>query len=540
MRKILWSVLLASPLAFVGLGLTNSSVVAQTVQNNNENQVLEQLNQYSLEGNKQDSLNQVTNVSELRDVSPGDWAYEALRSLVERYGCIAGYPNGTFRGNKAMTRYEFAAGLNACLNQLERILGGGNNDDIEKLTRLTEEFKAELATLGTRVDKLEERVGFLEDHQFSTTTKLQGEVVFSVSDVLSDLQDDSKNENTVFQDRVRLNLVSSFTGKDSLNTRLSASNAKLREGLDQGTLTYQTNGKTDNSVEIDWIGYYTPLGDKGQLYVAYNPLFVDFVPSVSPYLDSFGGATGSLSSFAESSPIYKILNGNAGAGINYNLTDNFMISAGYIGGGDKGAQNPQDKAGLFNGGYSALGQLTWTPSDDFQLAATYVRSYFPTGSSSLFDLGVGTSTVNNFIGAAATEANSYGLEASFKLSPSFVINAYGGYTSANRITGNKADAEIWYYGAGLALPDFGKEGNLLGVVVGAEPYVGGQFVGKNLVNNGDDDIALHVEGFYKYQVNDNLSITPGVIWIRSPFGQTKSGNDDQSALIGVVRTTFTF
>ncbi|HBB32401.1 MAG TPA: hypothetical protein DC064_11540, partial [Cyanobacteria bacterium UBA9273] len=44
---------------------------------------------------------------------PGDWAYEALRSLVERYGCIAGYPDGTFRGNRAMTRYEFAAGLNA-------------------------------------------------------------------------------------------------------------------------------------------------------------------------------------------------------------------------------------------------------------------------------------------------------------------------------------------------------------------------------------------------------------------------------------------
>jgi hypothetical protein len=55
-----------------------------------------------------DAMSQVTNVSQLRDVSPGDWAFEALRSLVERYGCIAGYPDGTFRGNRATSRYEFA------------------------------------------------------------------------------------------------------------------------------------------------------------------------------------------------------------------------------------------------------------------------------------------------------------------------------------------------------------------------------------------------------------------------------------------------
>ncbi|HEY9606390.1 MAG TPA: iron uptake porin, partial [Allocoleopsis sp.] len=80
---------------------------------------LEQRNQYTQEP---DNLSQVTNVSQLRDVQPGDWAYEALRSLVERYGCIAGYPDGTFRGNRAMTRYEFAAGLNACLTQIEKLI----------------------------------------------------------------------------------------------------------------------------------------------------------------------------------------------------------------------------------------------------------------------------------------------------------------------------------------------------------------------------------------------------------------------------------
>jgi len=73
---------------------------------------LDQINRYSNEGNKNNSQSQVTSVSQFSDVQPTDWAFQALQSLVERYGCIAGYPNATYRGNRALTRYEFAAGLN--------------------------------------------------------------------------------------------------------------------------------------------------------------------------------------------------------------------------------------------------------------------------------------------------------------------------------------------------------------------------------------------------------------------------------------------
>lgn len=148
-------------------------------------EVLQQIQQYNSSAG---SLDQVTNVSQLSDVRPTDWAYEALRSLVERYGCIAGYPDGTFRGNRAMTRYEFAAGLNACLQQIERVIQSSTESfvtkqDLETLQRLVDEFRSELTTLGTRVDRLAGRVAFLEDHQFSTTTKLRGEAVFAVSDL---------------------------------------------------------------------------------------------------------------------------------------------------------------------------------------------------------------------------------------------------------------------------------------------------------------------------------------------------------------------
>jgi Carbohydrate-selective porin, OprB family/S-layer homology domain len=130
-------------------------------------------------------LSQVTSVSQLSDVQPTDWAFQALQSLVERYGCIAGYPDGTYRGNRALTRYEFAAGLNACLDQVLALVQGPTGIDPEelaKITRLQEEFAAELATLRGRVDALEARTAELEANQFSTTTKLKGEVIFALAD----------------------------------------------------------------------------------------------------------------------------------------------------------------------------------------------------------------------------------------------------------------------------------------------------------------------------------------------------------------------
>jgi hypothetical protein len=85
------------------------------------------------------SAEQVTSVTQFSDVYPTDWAYQALSNLVEQYGCVAGYPNGTFRGNRAMTRYEAAALLNACLDRVTEVT--------DELRRLIAEFETELAVL---------------------------------------------------------------------------------------------------------------------------------------------------------------------------------------------------------------------------------------------------------------------------------------------------------------------------------------------------------------------------------------------------------
>lgn len=55
-------------------------------------------------------------------MQPTDWAFQALQSLIERYSCIARYPDGDFKGNRAMTRFEFATALNACLDKVNQII----------------------------------------------------------------------------------------------------------------------------------------------------------------------------------------------------------------------------------------------------------------------------------------------------------------------------------------------------------------------------------------------------------------------------------
>merc|ERR1712054_123612 len=328
-----------------------------------QDELLQQLQNYSQEGNSNDVNEQVTSVSELRDVSPTDWAYEALRSLVERYGCIVGYPDRTFRGNRATSRWEFAAGLNACLNTMERSIQENVavlREDIEKLKRLMQEFEAELAALGARVDNLEGRVAFLEDHQFSTTTKLVGEVIMAVTAAGGSRS--SEDNQAVFQDRIRLSFNTSFSGEDLLVTRLSASTGTgtdrftlnepnlrvLNPNTDQpigiafaeNTLINPTATQTfnigprrneeNNDVTIDWVGYYAPIEPledwRINTYVApWGGRWHHFVPTLNPFFEDFDGGKGSLSTFAQRNPMYRI---GGGEGFEGNCDGNSRLVNG--------------------------------------------------------------------------------------------------------------------------------------------------------------------------------------------------------------------
>ncbi|MBH8566828.1 iron uptake porin [Nostoc sp. CENA67] len=562
--KAIWSFLRQAPLIVLVAPIVGYSRLAiaspanNTTSNSESNQTEQSLDPIATT----DAVAQVTSVSQLSDVQPTDWAFQALQSLVERYGCIAGYPNGTYRGDRAMTRYEFAAGLNACLERINELIGTSTNnlvkkEDLATLQKLQEEFSAELATLRGRVDALESRTSELEAHQFSTTTKLNGEAIFAVAGIASgdNASGEKINRNTILGDRIRLNFDTSFTGKDLLRTRLQATNLNAFSG--NSTFTPQGDFRfaggtfandNNNDVGIDALLYQYPLAKNTNVFVEANAGAADdFTNTVNPYLDGDGGS-GAISHFGTRNPIYYLVNGT-GLGIQHQFSKNLELSLGYLA---NDAANPQNKSGLFNGPYGAIAQLTVKPTEKFTLGLTYVNSYnndfTANGSTGSNRANLRSALLNNpnlpdalapFSGAdLPTSSNAYGAEASLQLSDKFILGGWAGYTntrilSSNGSGVNRGTLDIWNWAVTLAFPDLGKKGNLAGIVVGMEPYVTSSSVAQI---GKDKNNSYHVEAFYQYKVSDNISVTPGIIWLTSPDNNSNH-NDD---VIGALRTTFTF
>lgn len=492
--------------------------------------------------NPTNELSQVTSVSQLSDVQPTDWAFTALQSLVERYGCIAGYPDGTYRGNRALTRYEFAAGLNACLDRISELIDGSGSvspEDLATLQRLQQEFASELATLRGRVDSLEARTTELEANQFSTTTRLNGEVIFGLTGINGGKKADGSgediNDTVIFSDRVRLNFDTSFTGRDLLTTRLEASNSpslKDATGTDMGRLSFEEG--MDNNIRLSVLEYKFPIGDNIQVGIApldeaYRLLDED-VEALSPLEDD---GNGSISRFGRFAPIFR-LGGEetAGAVVSYEFNDAARLSLLYVGGGRSSDPN----VGIFNGANVALAHLTLEPIDRLALGLTYARSYSVDGTEEQnpLDVGVGSENANDPFDGSPTTANSYGAEAAYRINSAATLSGWVGFSNARAVAGANrgATADLFNWAATLSFPDLGKQGGLGAIVVGQPSKA----TSNDLADREDPNTSLHLEAMYRYPVSDNVTITPGVIVITNP----EHDNNNDTIYVGTIRTTFSF
>lgn len=544
MKKLFLDALKLSPIFVAAAFASANSAFANEI-----NGSVTPVSQLSQQTQQSDNMGQVTSVSQFSDVQPTDWAFQALQSLVERYGCIAGYPNGTFRGNRAMTRYEFAAGLNACLDRVNELIATATADlvkkeDLATLQRLQEEFSAELATLRGRVDALEARTAELEANQFSTTTKLQGEAIFSLSSPFGERRADTDNipnnsaeinENIVFANRARLSFNSSFTGKDRLQVRINANNNVNNQsvtGTNMTRLTY--DGDTNNAAFIDKVNYRFNLSDAIQVQIdANNGELYNNMNSFNPLFIS--ESQGTLSRYGRVSPIYRQAQGGAGITVNVNPNGPISFSAGYMA-AQNVANNPNPGNGLFNGSSSIIGQIGFNPSKQIGIGLTYARTY-RSDSNNLFQ-GTGSSFANAPFGtdpATSVSSNNYGVQAVFSPSKNISLNGWFGYTDAKAESGvnrgREADAIYWM--AQLGLKDFGGEGNLLGIFFGQPPKITSVSSG---ITRTDTDTSYHLEALYRYRLNDNISVTPGVIVIFNP----EHNNNNDTQYVGVLRTSFTF
>ncbi|NEQ73507.1 MAG: iron uptake porin [Okeania sp. SIO2C9] len=491
-----------------------------------------------------DSLDQVTSVTQLSDVQPTDWAFQALQSLVERYGCIAGYPDGTYKGNRAMTRYEFAAGLNSCLDRITELIAAATSDlvtreDLAVLQRLQEEFAAELAALRGRVDALEARTAELENNQFSTTTKLNGEVLFWLSDTWGEQAEgrgrsgsDEDETQTTFGYRVRLNFDTSFTGEDRLRTRLQANNIPNYSG---GSLTNSlmtrlaTDSSPDDDVSIGKLAYRFPvLNGRGEIELAATGYGIDdFIGVITP-LESSGA--GAISRFGRFNPIYYRAPSDAGVKFAYAFNDAIQVTVGYAA-PDK--EDPREGRGAFNGSFSGFGQFTIEPNDKLAFQVGYLRGYHTKNDVNLTG-STGSFLARDPFDGRATTTDTINFEAQWRVTDGFQIGGWGGTLFARPEDDDDTDDITIITGAlTLAFPDLLKEGSLGGIIVGVPPIVTD---GGDNDDLKDDDTSIHIEAFYRFQMNDNIAITPGVFVITNP----NHIEDNDTLWVGTLRTQFRF
>ncbi|MGK7945140.1 MAG: iron uptake porin, partial [Microcystaceae cyanobacterium] len=510
---------------------------------------------------------------------------EALRSLVERYGCIVGYPDRTFRGNRALTRWEFAAGLNACLNTMERLLQENVailEEDLDILKQLAEEFQQELASFGARVDNLESRVSFLEDHQFSTTTKLSGLTSFYVStawrgkDIIAEganafsqfnpPRDENNRPNTRIVDRnpqatlsylTWINLDTSFSGRDNLRVQFAAGNgtAPANEFLSAGYFNssgtpflLQTGASASDRLTIRDLYYTFPATDN--LEIAVGPRI-----QVYRYFDNNrytfflnGAESFNSSGSTQFSPIDR----GTGAVISWRINDIFQFKTGYVGNSTEflppeiGASAADPARGLFGGTYNITAELDIAPTDNLSFRLLYNRSRLEPNP---FD---------GFIGGAIGEPLPYGLADDgfggalrHAFANAYIFNfdwavfekfgLFGRYSwGSTNLTPVNAERGKGHVNSqsvqlGFALPDVGKEGAQatfsylipFSVVSGREFLVSG---------GGDGSVQYEFEANYFYPVTNNIAIVPSFYVIVRPNNFGSNG----PIYVGNFRTQFSF
>jgi len=182
------------------------------------------------------------------------------------------------------------------------------------------------------------------------------------------------------------------------------------------------------------------------------------------------------------------------------------------------------------------------------IGVAYSRTSAPSGKA---DITGGTGSflaARPFGNNIATSSDSVSVQGFYRLAPRLQFHGWGVYTGANAENSGVSSlsngrgglvvlnvdggdhADIVYAAMGVSFPDVGGEGNLPGILVGLPGSVTSSNVRR------ERDTSAHVEAFYRFQVNDNISITPGVWLLVNP--ENDSRNDTQ--WVWLLRTGFNF
>jgi hypothetical protein len=494
---------------------------------------MESRNEYALSF----QADQVSSLNQFNDVRPGDWAHQALGALVERYGCVAGYANGTFAGGRPLSRYEAAALLNACLDRVSEVT--------DALKRLMKEFEKDLAVLRGRVDGLEAKAGELAAAPFSTTTKLAGKAVFVIganafSGSAKGLVNDARavEGGTSFNYDLELSFDSSFTGKDLLRTILRAGNfadsAFGNGGLNELEVAFQQdcgiNADCGDVVAIDKLFYQFPVNQFLTATIGSRVGQEDMLavwPSVYP-------ADTILDVFTYSgAPAAYNKNLGPGGGLWWKHHD-LSLSANYVAAlGDGGTPGQGGLAGGQSRGSGSV-QLALAKSN-WALAGlySYVQQNTEVPGTTPFAAG-------DWLSTGAGHLNAFALSGYWQprkpgLIPSLSAGwGYNAYEYQNGVPpGSLRTSQSWF--VGLQWDQAFQAANVLGFALGQPVFATG-LTGAASPHDGNYAFEL----WYKFQTTDHISVTPAIFYLSRPLGQDAPLGKSFANLGAVLKTTFKF
>ncbi len=456
-------------------------------------------------------------VSGLSDVYPTDWAYQALKSLVERYQVISGYPDETFRGKRPLTRYEFAEILSATVDKMESIVADLAGQDYVRqdmiiLRRLKLEYRAALDGL-SRIEKISDSVDRLEGNQFSTTTKLSGEQIFGLTG--------GSGTNGILLSRSRINLKTSFKPNDLLITQFEAgSDSQDAIGLKQeenGNLL-GTSGLIANGGGLDYADVESNFRLR-RLYYTLRPtsdLAITLGAKMSPrdFIDRNSYANNEAVDFSSSFFLNNPLivqnqidrNGGAGAAISWNPGGGkFTLRSLYIAGNSSEHDSNSD-GGLFGDPRQSSLELEYVPSKQLTVRLQYTNA-----------------SINNI------DIEAFGVNAEYSLNYNtgvFARLGFGKYQGFSTVTNTDLDLNPVSWAIGVGFRNIVIPGTIAGIAIG-QPFA---------TNGLGDANQINLEAFYNLQLSDNISVTPTFTFVDN------ADNDSSNSIIwqSTLRTVISF
>jgi hypothetical protein len=386
----------------------------------------------------------------------------------------------------------------------------------------------------------------LEANPFSTTTKLKGIATFVVGGnsfggtSATNVQDAQANYGaTTFNYDVRLNLDTSFTGKDLLRTILRAGNFAPTSmgGAGPSTLSQLETAFQENCganvdcgdvLAIDRLYYQLPFGEF--TFTVGGRVGQEDMLAIWPSVYPSESVLDVLTLNGAPAAYNKTL--GAGAGLWWQR-DGFAISANYVA---ANAQNGTPQlGGIATNGASGTGTVqVGYAAENWAIAAIY--SSIQNGGNIVYATPFVRDSLNNPGMANAVALSGHWQPASVGWIPSISAGwgiATTSYTAVVNTDGLVATMQSW--SVGLQWEDAFAKGNVLGMAFGQPPFA-------TSLNGGgtpqDGNYAL--EGWYKIQVTDQISVTPALFYLSRPLGANTPAGQSFDQLGALIKTRFRF